>query len=235
VPYGVLGRRTLRAAASVIALSRSEADLVTERVRGVRPVVVPSGIDVGWLQAAEAKEKAAPVVLFVGRLTAYKGAVRIVEALPLFGDAKLVVIGSGPEAATIRRLAESTGLREKVQLLGAVDDDELARWYATADIVVSLSSSESFGIVVLEGLAAGARVVASDIPAHRDTRQFDEHSALRLVPLASSPEEIARAVREELAKGRCVPSRAVPSWETVARLHFELYEAVRTRQLASRH
>jgi glycosyltransferase involved in cell wall biosynthesis len=235
VPYGVVGRRMLRAAAAVVSCSRSEADLVTASVPGVRPAVVPSGVDVGWLRDAKAKDKVTPVVLFVGRLTAYKGAARVVRALPLFGDATLVVIGGGPEAANLRRLVEKSGLREKVQLLGAVDDEELARWYATADVVISLSSCESFGIVVLEGLAAGARVIASDIPAHRDTRQFDEHNALRLVPLVSSPEEIARAVREELAKGRCIPSRAaVPSWETVAQLHLELYEAVLRRELAPR-
>ncbi len=235
VPYGVLGRRMLRAAATVIALSRSEADLVSARVPGVRPVVVPSGIDVGRLRAAKAREKASPLVLFVGRLTGYKGAARVVEALPLFGDANLVVIGSGPEAATLRRLAERRGAQGRVQLLGAVDDDDLARWYATADVVVSLSSYESFGIVVLEGLAVGARVVASDIPAHRDTRQFDEHGALRLVPLASTPEAIAKAIREELAKGRCMPSSAVPSWEAVAQVHLDLYGAVLERQLVSRH
>jgi len=123
-------------------------------------------------------------------------------------------------------MAQSVPSRGRVKLLGAVDDDELARWYATADVVVSLSSSESFSIAVLEGLAVGARVVASDIPAHRDMRQYDEYSALRLVPLASSPEEIAKAVREELAMGRCRPSTDIPSSETVARLHLHLYEAV---------
>jgi glycosyltransferase involved in cell wall biosynthesis len=233
VPYGVVGRRVLRAAASVIALSRSEADMVAERVRAVRPVVIPSGIDVCRLRSAEVKEKASPVVLSVGRLVGYKGVARVVEALPLFGDANLVVIGSGPEAATIRRLADSRGLREKVQLVGAVDDDELARWYATADVVISLSSYESFGMVVLEGLAAGTRVVASDIPAHRDMQQFDEHGALRLVPFASSPQEIARAVRAELAIGRCTPSASVLSWEAVAQLHLELYEAVLRPKSAS--
>jgi len=230
VPYGVVGRRVLRAAASVIALSRSEADMVAERVRAVRPVVIPSGIDVCRLRSAEVKEKASPVVLSVGRLVGYKGVARVVEALPLFGDANLVVIGSGPEAATIRRLADSRGLREKVQLVGAVDDDELARWYATADVVISLSSYESFGMVVLEGLAAGTRVVASDIPAHRDMRQFDEHGALRLVPFASSPQEIARAVRAELAIGRCTPSASVLSWEAVAQLHVSV---LASRQLGS--
>jgi glycosyltransferase involved in cell wall biosynthesis len=235
VPYGIVGRRMLRAAASVIALSRSEADMVAQRVPGVRPVVVPSGIDRGRLRAVHAKEKAAPVVLFVGRLTAYKGAARVIEAVPFLGEAQLVVVGSGPEAATLRRLAERPGFSEKVQLTGPVDDDELARWYATADVVISMSSYESFGIVVLEGLAAGTRVVASDIPAHRDMRQFDEYGALRLVPLASSPEEIAKVVLDELAMGRCMPSSTVPSWETVAQLHLELYEAVLRRQLETPH
>jgi len=140
VPYGFVGRRLLRAAASVVSLSRSERTSWRSAYPGTSRCH-PTGIDVDWLRAAEAKEKAAPVVLFVGRLMAYKGAARIVEALPLFGEAKLVVIGNGPEAATLRRLAEQAGLREKVQLLGAVDDDELARWYATADVLVSLSSA----------------------------------------------------------------------------------------------
>jgi len=226
VPYGVLGRRMLQEAARVIALSSSEADLVTGRVPRVVPVVIPSGIDADRFRAAAAKEKTLPVVLCVGRLRAYKGAARVVEAFGLLGAARLVVIGTGPEAATILRLVEATGLRENVQLLGAVDDDELACWYATADVVISLSSYESFGLAVLEGLAAGTRVVASDIPAHRDLRQFDEHGALRLVPLESSPEAIAKAVRDELAIGRSVPSSTVPSWETVARLHVDVYEAV---------
>jgi glycosyltransferase involved in cell wall biosynthesis len=226
VPYGIVGRRMLRSAASVIALSRSEADTVAERVPGVRPVVVPSGIDTGRLRAAKAKERSVPVVLFVGRLTGHKGAARVIEALSLFGDAKLVVIGSGPEAATIRRLADRPGSRGKVELLGAVDDGELVRWYATADVVISLSSYESFGIVVLEGLAAGTRVVASDIPAHRDLRQFDEHGALALVPLSSSSDEIAKVVRDALAMGRCAPSEIVPSWQAVSQLHLELYESV---------
>jgi len=232
VPYGIVGRRTLRAASSVIALSSSEADLVAQRVPGVRPVVVPSGVDAGRLRAAQPKEKTAPVVLCVGRLTAYKGAERVLEAVPLLGEARLVVVGGGPEEATLRRLAQRPGFREKVQLTGVVDDDELARWYATADVVISMSSHESFGIVLLEGLAAGTRVVASDIPAHRDMRQFDEHGALHLVPLASSPEAIAKVVLDELKTGRATPSSTVPDWETVAQLHVELYEAVLARQSA---
>ncbi len=233
VPYGVLGRRLLRSAAAVIALSRSEADLVADRVPGVHPVVIPSGIDVSRLRAAEAKEKTGPVVMFVGRLTAYKGAVRVLEALPYFGGARLVMIGSGPDAAILQRLADGSGSRQTVQLLGAVEDEELASWYATADVVVSFSAYESFGIAVLEGLAAGSRVVASDIPAHRDLRQFDEHGALHLVPLASSPEEIGKAVCAGLAIGRCLPSTMVPRWEAIGQDHLQLYERALELRLAS--
>ncbi len=233
VPYGVLGRRLLRSATAVIALSRSEAELVADRVPGVHPVVIPSGIDVDRLRAAEAKEKAGPVVMSVGRLTAYKGAARVLEALPFVGEASLVLIGSGPDAAILRRQAAGSGSRGTVQLLGAIDDEELASWYATADVVVSFSAYESFGIVVLEGLSAGSRVVASDIPAHRDLRQFDEHGALQLVPLASSSEEIGKAVRAGLAMGRCLPSTLVPRWERIGQDHLQIYERACERRFAS--
>ncbi len=232
VPYGILGRRMLRAASSVIALSSSEADLVAQRVPGVRPVVVPSGIDASRLLAAKPKEKTVPVVLCVGRLTAYKGVARVIESMEHLGQAQLVVVGNGPHEAALSKLAKRSLQSEKVQLIGEVDDDELASWYATADVVISMSAYESFGIVALEALAAGRRVVASDIPAHRDMRQFDEHGAMRLVPLASSPEEIADVVLGELAMGPVMPSSTVLSWETVARLHMSLYEAVAGSQSA---
>lgn len=224
MPYSLLGRRTLRAAAKVVALSKSEAELVAARVPGVQPEVIPSGIDVRWLREAKRVEGETQVVLVVGRLARYKGAARVVEALPLCGEAELVVIGSGPEAPLLEKLAERLRIRAKVRFLGTVDDSELASWYATAGVVVSLSSYESFGLAVLEGLAAGARVIATDIPAHQDIRQYDEFGALCLVPHGASPAEIAAAVRSELLKGRSEPSRMVPSWESVAQWHVDLYE-----------
>ena len=69
-------------------------------------------------------------------------------------------------------------------------------------------------------------MVASDISAHRYTRQFDEFGALHLVPLAASPAELDEAIREELVKGRSEPSGTVPSWESVAQCHFDLYESL---------
>ena len=79
-----------------------------------------------WPREARAKDSALPVVLVVGRLTRYKGAARVVDALPLCGETRLVVIGSGPEASAIDGLAERLGVRAKRCLLGTVDDVELA-------------------------------------------------------------------------------------------------------------
>lgn len=226
VPYGILGHRILRGAAAVIALSQSEAGLVRERMPGVHPVVIPSGIDASHVVAIPPMDKDCPVVLCVGRLMAYKRVASVVEVLPLLGDVRLVVAGRGPEAARLERLADKCGVRGKLRLLGKISDQELALWYATADVLVSLSSDESFGIVVLEGLAAGIRVVASDIPAHRDMRQFDEHAALRLVPLCSQREEIAKVILDGLTVGRCPPSSRVPRWSAVAQRHVDVYESV---------
>ena len=49
-----------------------------------------------------------------------------------------------------------------------MSDDVLRRWQRTADVVVSLSTRESFGLSLAEGIAAGAAIVASEIPAHRE-------------------------------------------------------------------
>ena len=114
-------------------------------------------------------------VLFVGRLTPHKGVDVLIRALP--PDARLTVIGSeGHDRRAPERnypgLLRSLAIGRRVEFLGAVDDDELARRYRTAAVLVvpsveltcygrRIAVSELLGLVALEAMASGTPVIAS--------------------------------------------------------------------------
>lgn len=104
------------------------------------------------------------VLVTVGRLIARKQTTQLVAAMARSGvhNAYLLVVGSGPDEASIRRAAAEHGVAERVHLLGFVSDEEKYRALATADVFASTSQHEGFGLVFLEAMAYGLPVVCYD-------------------------------------------------------------------------
>ena len=110
-------------------------------------------------------------------------------------DVQLKVIGDGPERAESEALLPDH-LRNDVEWLGNIDNDLTPAHYAETDIYCSPArGGESFGIVLIEGMAAGAAVVASDIIGYRDVLRGDVDGVL--VP-PSDPRALASALRDLL-------------------------------------
>ena len=150
--------------------------------------VIPNGVDIDRFHPAtppfEAwREPGKVQLLFVGRLDPRKGLQFLLEAMPEVvrrtqGRARLIVVGDSylrPKfEASVAREA-----RDHVRFLGHVPSADLPRWYATGDIFISpASGNESFGIVLLEAMATGRAVVASDIPGYRSVVIPDENGLL---------------------------------------------------------
>jgi glycosyltransferase involved in cell wall biosynthesis len=168
---------------------------------------------------------AGPVVITGGRLQSYKQVDRIVEAMALTPpDFRLVVAGDGPERAALEALADARGVRDKVEFLGRIDTDLLYRWYASAEVFCSMSSNEAMPVTILELLAAGARVVASDIPAHRDIRDRTG-GAITLVPLDASPAVLAAALRSAHQQSAS-PGQRIPTWDDVTTQTLDVYRGL---------
>lgn len=111
---------------------------------------------------------AAPVVLFVGRLAANKDLPTLLRALSLLKDRMVRVVAVGPkddlyaaEAERCQALARELGVADRLHLLGSLPNEELASWYAQADVLALPSRHECFGLPVLEAAAAGLPVVAA--------------------------------------------------------------------------
>lgn len=139
-------------------------------------------------------EAGRPVILTPARLDAQKGLSYLVPAAAQVPEALFLLAGEGPERAALTAQVQAAGLAERVRLLGRRAD--LADWLAACDIVVLPSLYEGFPLVVLEALAAGKPVVATDIEGTREAVSDGRTGVL--VPPAD-PEALARAVRRLLA------------------------------------
>jgi glycosyltransferase involved in cell wall biosynthesis len=224
-PYRRVGATIFRRARQVICVSNAEQVLVERDFPGTRGriVVVPNGVDVGRIRAAEPVHLGGRVILAVGRLEPYKRVPRLVEAVSLLPeDVRLLVVGRGPDRDSVIEAAALSGASDRVEVLGGVDDDTLYGLLRRADVVVSLSTDEAFGMTLYEGLAAGARVLASAIPAHSEVVGGRQGAAL--VPVDAPIPEIAFRLTELMAESRpSLDEVGVWSWGDVGARTLELY------------
>ncbi|HLQ48152.1 MAG TPA: glycosyltransferase family 4 protein, partial [Candidatus Dormibacteraeota bacterium] len=152
---------------------------------------------------------------------------------------RLLVVGTGPLGREARRYVATRRL-QGVEFLGRVSDEEKAQLYRTADVYVSpATGGESFGIVLLEAMAAGTPIVASDIHGYKGVLRRGREGLL--VP-PREPKElagaIARLLRDDELRaemGRAGTARAQEfSWERVTAKVDDFYSLV-IRRLAARN
>ncbi len=116
---------------------------------------------------AELGLSGSPLLLSVGYLVERKGHHIAIDALarllPAHPQARLVIIGEGPERDTLQAQCRALGLQDRVLFTGALPNIDLFRWYSAADVMILASSREGWANVLLESMACGTPVVASRI------------------------------------------------------------------------
>jgi phosphatidylinositol alpha-mannosyltransferase len=160
--------------------------------------VIPNGVDVDRFRRAvpiARWEDGTRNILFVGRLEPRKGLLELLKAYRILRSTgcrcRLLVVGGGPQEREARRYVLTRRL-PGVEFLGRVPDDEIAALYRTADVFVSPATGrESFGIVLLEAMAAGTPVVCSDIHGYKGVVRRGREGLL--VP-PRNPKALAAAV-----------------------------------------
>ncbi len=172
-------------------------------------------------------------LLFVGRLEKRKGAKYLLRAFvgihARHPNTRLIVVGEGGLRKGYERAMKAAGV-EDVVFAGFVPEAELPRYYASADICCSPATGhESFGIVLLEAMASGKPVVASNIDGYA---QVLTHGVEGLLVRPKDPDAIAQAVEQllnspetRMAMGEKGRLRAQEfSWERVAQRVLSYYE-----------
>jgi phosphatidylinositol alpha-mannosyltransferase len=220
-----------------IAVSESARSTLVQHLGG-EPVVIPNGVYVDRYATAPVRDDwrgEGPTLAFVGRIDEpRKGLPLLLQAYRAIAEShpgvRLLVIGGGDVDAARRRVPK--GLDDSVLFLGTVSDEEKASALRTADLYIAPNTGgESFGIVLIEAMAAGTPVLASDISAFRRVlgdgaygtwfRNEDvEELAARAVELLGDG-----ARRDEL---RDAASRVVRryDWSSVAAQIVQVYETV---------
>jgi phosphatidyl-myo-inositol alpha-mannosyltransferase len=164
--------------------------------------VIPNGVDVARFQRAvpiARWQDGVANLLFVGRHEPRKGLLDLLKAyrrLRKTGcNCRLLVVGTGPQEREARRYVLTRRL-QGVEFLGRVTDQEKAQLYRTADVFISpATGGESFGVVLLEAMAAGAPIVASDIHGYKGVLKRGTQGLL--VP-PREPKALAAAIAQLL-------------------------------------
>lgn len=210
--------------------------------------VIPNGVEFdrfadGTITGVPEFDDGRPNILFVGRLDKRKGVKYLLQAFRFIKaavpDARLLVVGryDKAEAEPFVWYVQRYGLRD-VHFVGYVTSDELPRYYRTARVVcVPSTGFESFGIVLLEAMASGTPVVASDIPGYRTA--LTDGVEGRLVPpgnadeLASATIALLNDRQQQAIMGHAGQRTARRyRWETVAQRILEYYEKLLARATA---
>lgn len=219
-----------------IAVSPAARRVVMEHL-GHDAVLVPNGVFVQRFQGASplAGLPVGPRVVFLGRLDEpRKGLAVLLSALPALVEAvpDVHLLLAGPGDADLVEELVPPELRERVVLLGLVSEQDKPRVYASGQVYCAPNThGESFGIVLIEAMAAGTPVVASDLEAFR--RVLDDGDAGVLVPVGE-PAALAASLADLLLDPErrrqlsAAASRVVQAydWHHVARQVLAVYETV---------
>jgi teichuronic acid biosynthesis glycosyltransferase TuaC len=141
-------------------------------------------------------------LLSVGNLVPLKGHDLTISALPLLPDVRLFIAGNGPERRNLESLAQSLNVADRVTFLGSLPQSSLKNYYGAADALVLASSREGWANVLLESMACGTPVIASNVWG---TPEVVAAPAAGMLMSNRSPDGIAAAVQ---SMQRHYPDRA---------------------------
>ncbi len=187
--------------------------------------VIPNGVDIGRFDRAVPIAKwqdGTKNILFVGRFEPRKGLLHLLKAYRILRktgcNCRLLVVGGGPQAKEARRYLATRKLGG-VEFLGRVSDEERDALFKTADVYCSPATGrESFGIVLLEAMAAGTAIVASDIHGYKGVLQRGQQGLL--VP-PGKPKELAGALAKLLGDDELRGSMARSGLERAEEFSWE--------------
>jgi len=226
VAYRLLGPLARAAAGRLSARCAvsAEAAATARQALGGSYDIVGNGVELERFSGAPPWPTHGPTIVFVGRHEARKGLGVLLDAVNRLDPetpVTLWVTGEGPESPALRRRHPQSG---RVTWLGRVDDDELASRLAGAHVLCAPSlGGESFGVVLLEAMAAGTAVVASDLPGYAAVT--GTHALL--VP-PGDPAALARALAHAVADVAAGSGRCAPEALAAARAHAAQWSMVNT-------
>lgn len=181
-----LKKRVVENADRVIVVSHDLKKTLQERVGTEIPIeVLPMGVDSVHFSPTKRDptlrkfyHSRGPLLLYVGRLTEKKGIAYLLRAVPRiakqFPTSRLLIVGEGPQKSELEELRDSLNLTEQVVFTGAIPNDDLPRYYASADLFIGPSiqtadgDSEGLGLTFVEAALSGCIPIGTTAGGIRD-------------------------------------------------------------------
>ena len=224
-------KRVLKSAAKVICLSEPQRKLIASKyaLSLESIIVIPNGVAEEYFTSKKTTENGVPHLLFVGRLVAQKNLPLLIKAVSQMQACVILdIVGEGEERENIEALIQMYKL-QNVKLHGRKSGEELIELYKAADVFVLPSLKEGVSLAMLEALAAGLPVVASDSPEMRQI--LDESGILIQDP---TPANYAKALDAALSDEENLRNLSVASenkarsysWENVLGPIEDIYKEI---------
>lgn len=230
-----ISRHIWRRASKVIAVSGGLRELATASIPGIDVDVIYNGVDVvGSSNTASSKRDDSCLrLLCVSRLIPRKGVEDLLRALSTMPDIEfeLTLAGTGPSFDTLRELAQTLGIADKVNMVGYCAPDQVREHYARSDIFILPTHSDAFANVILEAMSAALPVIACDVGGVAE-KVIDGETGLLVAP--GQPMPLAAAIRDLAAdesrrlKFGCAGQRRVQehfTWSRNAEQHVAAYKS----------
>jgi glycosyltransferase involved in cell wall biosynthesis len=238
--YKIISLMCCRNATRVVVNSKFMLQNVVEwyGVNRSKVALIPNGVDVKHFRDSieSLSLEGDPCILFVGRFSMVKGAGTLLKAIaiakPDLPKIKVHFVGcKQPISPDMQSLINELGVDQNIVLHSWVSQSQIPSYYKSADFCVFASFIESFAIVILEAMAAGTPIIASDIAAYRELLS---QGTTGLFFRTGDPEDLCRAILElssdsnlklRLSKNA---SKVVQTydWENIAKKYVALYQSI---------
>ena len=235
--YRILLHGCITLSSYVITVSENmRADLIKRFPKSKDRIInIPNGVDDTFLKVpslATSSNDSTINILSIGSLTKNKNIDTIIKAISNIHNEniKLTLIGDGPERAALEQLAKECNVGSRVRFKGIQPHSDIPTYFEKADIFILASQSEGRPNVVLEAMAAGVPVIASDIPGNRELITHETTGVLfsvdhvdelgekleRLIDAPTKRKRLAAAAKESIIQQRL-------SWEATGMKYLNIY------------
>lgn len=244
VPQYALPRRMIRwaaehAAGMVTVCNALKEEMVGLGIPAARITPLRNGVDLELFQPGDRealrKEQGMEgfTMMSVGHLEPRKGHELVVAALPHLPDAHLLIAGSGPDRKKLEELAKELKVADRVRFLGSLPHSELRKYYGGADALVLASSREGWANVLLEAMACGTPVVASNVWGTPEVVAAPEAGVLMAERSAQGVADAVRRLRANYPSHEATRRYAEGfSWDETTQGQLKLFNDVLARRRA---
>jgi len=234
-----LEKRTYKLADKIICVSEDTKGILT-REYGVYPdkiAIIPNGVDDKEFHPIKNIEKIPKSVLYVGRVDKRKGVDFLIKSVAVAiekdSSIRLFIGGEGKDLKRLKRFVLRKNLRDNIEFLGFIPEDRLNEWYNKAECVVVPSAFEGFGVTVIEAMASGTPVIATNADGLRCIIKNNKNGVLveynnkeelanQIVRLLDSP-----SLRKEFSSKGLKTIKKKFDWNKIALKTLDVYENVK--------